>query len=267
MKNRRTTLALLNLLGFIGVIIVNYLANSLPINGQTTGGLSAMYPNLFVPAGFTFSIWGIIYLSLAVFTLTTLIRAFMGKPDLGTERIGIFFFLSCLANMGWIFAWHYLLVPLSLLIMVSFLLVLAAIYLRLEVGKSRVSATQKLIVQLPFSLYLGWISIATVANVSTLLVDSGWNGFGISDVTWTVIMIAAAAAIGVAVALTRRDFIFALVPVWAFFGIYSKRSAADPVVDAIVTTALIGMAVVALAGALGLVGYFRLPKRSAPTTA
>lgn len=260
-KNPRfIRLALLNLVGFIGVVVINYLANALPINGNTTGDLSAFYPNLFVPAGFTFAIWGIIYLSLTIFTITSLGRALTGRSDWGVERIGIFFFLSCFVNMGWIFAWHYRFVPLSLLVMLGILGSLIMIYLRLGIGKKKVSVGEKLVVQLPFSLYLGWITIATVANVTTLLVDNGWTGGGISEATWAVIMIAAATAIGVAAVWTRRDFIFALVPIWAFWGIYSKRAAASPVYEDILTMTLIGMGIMALVGIAAGIRYARLSR-------
>lgn len=257
---RRIQLAVLNLIAFIGVLVVNYLATALPINGNTTGDLSAMYPNLFVPAGFTFSIWGIIYLTLLIFTLTTLVRALMGKRDLGLQKIGIFFFLSCLANVSWILAWHYTLVPLSLLIMLCILGSVLAVYLRLGIGTAKVSALEKLVVHLPFSLYLGWITIATVANFTTLLVDMGWNGFGISESTWTVIMLGIASAIGLFVVIKRRDFFYALVLIWAFFGIFSKRQAVEPVVDSVVLTSQVVMGLAALGLVVAAVLYFRLPK-------
>lgn len=244
------TFALLNLFGYIITLVMNGLANGLPLNGRNTGELSDLYPNLFVPAGFTFSIWGVIYLWLGVWVVYQLVQAFRGNDKAGVGKIGIFFLLSSIANATWIVAWHYELVVLSVIIMLGILFSLIAIYLRLGIGKGRYDTATRALVQAPFSIYLGWITIATVANFTTLLVDYDWNGFGIDPATWTIIMILTATLITLAVLWTRRDFIYALVPIWAFFGIVSKRLDDLVVINPLVTTLYVVMVVIAL-GAVG----------------
>lgn len=219
-------LQILNIAAFLGTIIVNTLANSLPINGIGTGELSDLYPNLFVPAGLTFSIWGVIYLLLLLFTIYQSRKNGQSAVDL----IGPFFILSSLANIGWILAWHYRLVGLSLIIMLILFASLLKIYMSITVEKF-IPATKsfKWFISVPFSVYLGWITVATIANVTALLVNSGWNGFGLSDQFWTVLVIVTALGITLAMLITRRDIAYSLVVVWALTGIVIKRIQADPI--------------------------------------
>src|SRR4030042_324851 len=179
-RQKNTLLSILNLIGFLGTLIVNGLASTLPLNNKTTGELSDQYPNLFVPAGLTFSIWGIIYILLAIFVIYQLISAI--RKDTQTisfiDKIGVLFFITSIANIGWIFAWHYQVLPLSLILMLILLGTLIAIYLRLGIGQSNATKTEKYMVHLPFSVYLGWITIATIANTTALLVNIKWDRFG-----------------------------------------------------------------------------------------
>jgi hypothetical protein len=224
------SLSILNLLGFLGTIIVNALANILPINGVTTGELSDLYPNLFVPAALTFAIWGLIYVLLGIFVIYQLlpsVRRDAQKIDF-VQRIGPLFFISCLANIGWIFAWHYKIVPLSLVMMLILLGCLLAIYLRLNVGKSEARRTEKYSVHLPFSVYLGWITIATIANVTALLVDINWNTWGLGEQFWAVAVIIVGIAIALSVLFTRKDIFYGLVIDWALLGILIKRLSVVP---------------------------------------
>ena len=242
-------LAVLNLLGFLGVLVVNALANALPINGITTGELSDLYPNLFVPAGLTFSIWGVIYVLLALFIVFQIISVIKRSAQglAFTGRIGIFFFISCIANMGWIFAWHYRILPLSLVLMLLLLGSLITIYVRLCIGRSGASKSERYMVHLPFSVYLGWITIATIANVTALLVDAGWNNFGLSGQFWAVLVIAIGIAITLIVLSIRRDVFYALVVDWALLGILLKRLADSSMPDWYVTIAAIaGLIIITL---------------------
>jgi hypothetical protein len=241
-------LRLLNVLGFALTIVLNALANALPINGRTTGELSARYPNLFVPAGLTFSIWGPIYLLLAVFTVYQLVMAARAQAiGVLLDRIGPLFVIASGANIGWIFAWHYRLVGVSLLFMLLLLVALLALYLRLRVGVSDAAPRERYLVHLPFSVYLGWITVATIANVTALLVDLGWNRFGAGEAFWTVAVIAVGTAIALGVLFSRRDVFYSLVVVWALIGIALKRSTADPEpVRSVVVAAVAGLAVISL---------------------
>jgi len=240
-------LSILNLLGFLGTIVVNGLANALPINNKTTGELSDQYPNLFVPAGLTFSIWGLIYILLAIFIiyqLTIVIRKGTQQSSF-IERIGLLFFGSSVANIGWIFAWHYEIVPLSLVFMLLLLGCLIAIYLRLNIGKSASPKTDKYLVHLPFSVYLGWITIATIANVIALLVDVNWNTFGLGEQFWAVAVIVVCIAIALSILLTRKDIFYCLVVDWALLGILIKRLAVETVPDqSVIVITIVGLVLI-----------------------
>lgn len=241
-------LALANFIGFAFMIVMNVLANALPVNGKTTGELSDMYHNLFVPAGLTFSIWGVIYILLTLLVIyqgVLVIKMSTGGVGI-LQNIHIWFFLSCLLNGSWILAWHHQKVGLSLLIMVGLLASLLTIYLRLRIGKETVPGATRYLVHLPFSIYLGWISIATIANVTAWLVHTGWSGWGISQAAWTVIMLATAVVLAYLMLFTRHDTFFALVVAWALFGIWLKRSGAPDPVPVVTWTALSGLILVVL---------------------
>jgi hypothetical protein len=125
--------------------------------------------------------------------------------------------------MGWIFAWHHRRLPLSMLLMLILLLSLIALYLRLGVGTPGAGTAKKLLAHLPFSVYLGWITVATIANAAALLVALGWNRFGLSEELWTVAVLLAATILTALVLLLRRDSFYALVVVWALAGIVIAR--------------------------------------------
>ena len=245
-KNRLVlTLSILNLVGVIGTVVVNALATTLPINNITTGELSDLYPNLFVPTGLTFAIWGLIYILLAIFVVYQLlpsVRRDAQKADF-ILRIGPLFFISCLANIGWIYAWHYKIVPLSLALMLILLGSLLAIYLRLKVGKSKAAKTEKFSVHLPFSVYVGWITIATIANVTALLVNINWNAWGLGEQFWAVAVIIVGIAIALSVLFTRKDIFYTLVVDWALLGILLKRLSDTTMPDQnVIIVTIVGLA-------------------------
>jgi hypothetical protein len=244
----------LNLIAFLATVAVNAMANALPINGKTTGELSDLYPNLFVPSGLTFSIWGLIYLLLAIFAVYQIAAPNRNTADF-LQKVGPLFIAASAANIGWIFVWHYQRVSASLVLMLVLLASLLAIYLRLGIGAGSASWRERIQVRLPFSIYLGWITVATIANVTAWLVHIGWNRFGASQELWTVVMVVAAALITLAVLLTRNDLFYALVILWAFLGILIKRLAVDsPPSRAIIVTVVVAMA------AVGLVLILRIPR-------
>ncbi len=209
---------------FTAMIIVNALANALPINGQTTGQVSDAYPNLFAPAAQAFAIWGLIYLLLAGYTLYQA-GAFHGDSDAINNnllnKIGILFSVSCIANASWIFSWHYHRIPLSMAFIVVILLCLIMIN---ELTRNKqLSARQYFFVRLPFSVYFGWITVATIANATALLVSVGWKGAGIAESTWTAAIIVVGLAIGLTTMLRNKDAAYGLVFVWAYAGILLKH--------------------------------------------
>jgi hypothetical protein len=242
-------LSVLNIIGFLGTVIVNALANTLPINNKTTGELSDQYPNLFVPAGLTFSIWGLIYILLAIFVVYHLICAIRKDTQRWNfiDRIGILFFITCIANIGWIFAWHYEILPLSMVLMLLLLVCLIIIYLLLSIGKSDSPGAEKYLVHLPFSIYLGWISIATIANATAILVNANWNTFGLGEQFWTVAVIIVGIVIALAMLFQRKDIFYCLVVDWALVGILIKRLAVDSMpYQSVVVATIAGLSLITL---------------------
>ncbi|MGD9092817.1 MAG: tryptophan-rich sensory protein, partial [Anaerolineales bacterium] len=207
--NKDTLRQVLVVLAVIAVIAINILATTLPLNGLDTGEISDRFDIYFVPAGYVFSIWSLIYLGLIAYAIFQALPAQKENPRL--RSIGYLFILSCLANIIWLFLWHYEVFLFTLVAMLILLLSLIAIYLRLDVGRAQVSRGEKWCVHIPFSIYLGWITVATIANATQLLYFLGWNGWGISPEIWAVIMLAAGVIISAAMSLSRADIAYSLV--------------------------------------------------------
>lgn len=212
-----------NILAFLATLIVNGLAGSTTIiGGKITAQISDANPTLITPAGYVFSIWGIIYILLGVFVIFQALPSEKGKDY--QKRIGWLFILSSLLNIAWLFLWQFeQLIP-SVALMFLLLATLITIYLRLDVGKSAASLRERLAVYLPFSVYLGWISIASIANVAVALVSVNWDGFGINPETWATLIIIIALVITLLVIATRKDIAYGLVIIWALAGIAAKQS-------------------------------------------
>ncbi len=208
-------------------LTVNGLANALPINGQTTGEISDRFAVFFVPAGYVFSIWGLIYLALIAFAIYQLLPN--QRENSLLKEIAPAYWLGSLANTAWIFLWHYENFPLTLVAMIVLLATLLFMYVRISKAWPDLDRNQKWFVQLPFSIYLGWISVATIANVSQVLFNAGWNGWGISAIAWTVIMLAVATFLGLMMQWRENDSAYVLVLIWAFIGIASKHASTNGV--------------------------------------
>lgn len=230
-----------NVVAFLVTVLVNALANTSVLNGKTTGEISDLYPTLVTPAGYVFSIWGFIYILLLVFVIFQVLPS--QKEKAFQKEVGVLFVLSSVFNVTWLFLWQYEQITSSVIAMFALLATLIMIYLRLNIGKSSVSLREKLCVHLPFSVYLGWITVASIANVAAALVSINWDGFGLSDVTWAVLVIVVALIITLLVVFTRRDVAYGLVIIWALAGIAVKQSGTQ----SIVTTAEISAVVVAVA--------------------
>lgn len=236
----------LSVAAYIVMVVVNGLANILPLNGKNTKDISDSFDVYFVPAGYVFSIWGVIYLALLAYTIYQALPSQRENPAL--RSIGWLIILSCAANTAWLFTWHWLLLPLSLPVMLIFLGTLIAIYLRLVTGRARVSTAERWLVHLPFSIYLGWITVATIANATDLLYYLNWDGWGIGAQTWAVIMLAATIIIAALVMISRRDVAYLVVLVWAIAGIAFKQSDGDaPAVQVAAITAAVLVAIFAVA--------------------
>ena len=213
----------MNIIAFVLTALVNGLAGSTTIlGGKFTAEISDMHPTLITPAGYVFSIWGVIYILLGIFVVFQALPSEKGKEH--QNRIGWLFILSSLLNIFWLFLWQYEYLSLSVVLMFLLLATLIAIYLRLNIGKSAASLREKLAVHLPFSFYLGWITIASIANVAVFLVSENWDGFGISQETWATLIIIIALLITLLVIVTRKDVAYGLVIIWALVGIAVKQS-------------------------------------------
>jgi len=254
------TLQVSNTVSTVLMFLINMLASVGLINNTTPGALSDKLPNLFVPSGVTFSIWGVIYVLLFLFVAYQL-RGLGGRDvedSAYLEKIGWFFVASNFFNIAWIFAWHYELVPLSLVFMILLFVSLLAIYLRLEIGDRRktISLRKRLFYQVPFSVYLGWITVATIANVTAVLVWAGTEPYTEWAVILTVVVIIVATLIATLVLWNRGDIAYGLVIVWALVGIVVKRVDPNYFVE-LTVAASAGMGVVVILIVLASLMFLR----------
>ncbi len=240
-------------------LVINGLANALPLNGQTTGQISDRFNVYFVPAGYVFSIWGLIYIGLIAYAIYQALPSQRVNPRLRATAWWIV--LGGLANSAWIFLWHYNQFPLTLVAMLVLLATLIVTYLRLGVGRTKITSGERWAVHLPFSIYLGWITVATIANISDVLDYLQWNRFGLAPEIWMDIVLAAVVVIAALMSFTRRDVAYAAVLLWALAGISVKQAA----VPAVVTSTRITFGLVALTLAAAL--FVRRPGQAKRVTA
>ncbi|MBL6446819.1 hypothetical protein JMN32_10885 [Fulvivirga sp. 29W222] len=224
----------LNILGLVTVITVNALANILPINGMSTGQVASMYPNLFTPASITFSIWTVIYLLLTGFCISP----FISRDSKKAESISRLFLITCLLNSSWILTWHHLLIEWSLIIMILLLVILSMIYVKIHT-KPPNSTREKWLVHKPFSIYLAWISVATIANTAALLSAYGFSST--SPENWVIAMIIATQLLVYLISKKYQDIAFALVMIWALIGIIIKRTDIEPVFQPIIIACILAI--------------------------
>ena len=247
-----------SIVAFIAVIVVNYLSNALPLNGQTPKDVSDNFPTLFTPDSFTFAIWGVIYFALTLFVIYQALPAQRNNPAVST--VSKLFIINCIANICWIFAWHYNFMLTSLFIMLVILFTLIRIYNRLNIANGSDSFSQHVFLFLPFSLYLGWISVATLANLSVVQVAMGWESVGLSEINWTLLKLAVAAVVGAIVVLRRGDIFFGLVIVWAANGIMSKQAGTPEIYGAAGMLAAMLVVIVAYEAIRQLMGNSVAPR-------
>jgi len=221
-SGRSVPLQALNAVFFVATVAVNGLAGSTTLlGGKSSADVSDLYPTLITPAGFTFSIWGIIYTLLLVFAVYQALPRNRNQSFL--QQISFLFALSGVLNIFWLFLWHYEFISFSVVLMLGLAATLIAVYLRLGVGRAGVALSERIMVHVPFSVYLGWITVASIANVAVALTAAGWDGGGIQPVDWAVLVLAVAILIAVIAVVTRKDAAYSLVIVWALFGIMSKQ--------------------------------------------
>jgi hypothetical protein len=231
----------------LATIVVNVLASTLPLGGKDTGQISDQFQVFFVPAGYVFSIWGLIYLGLIAYTVYQALPK--QREEATLERVGFLYVGSALANIIWLFTWHYEVFPLTILFMLALLVLLIVIYLTLGTGRTATSPANRWLVHVPFSIYLGWITVATVANFTSLFSWLGWgNGYDTASAVWAAIMLVVATVVAVLMSVRHGDIAYIAVIVWAFAGIAVKHSGNTLVA----TTAWVMAAVAAISLVVGV---------------
>lgn len=244
-SNNSSILRYANIVFFVLTVIVNSLAGSTTLlGGKLTATISDTNPTLITPAGYVFSIWGIIYILLGIFVVYQALPSQRDKDY--QNKIGWLFIVSSLANIIWLFLWQYNYLSVSIVLMFILLATLILIYIRLGIGKSKAPLREKLAVHLPFSVYLGWITVASIANVAVTLVSLKFNGFGISPEVWAILVVAVALVITTLMLITRKDIAYSLVIIWALVGIGVKQVGNPTIVMLTeVSTAIVAIALVA----------------------
>jgi benzodiazapine receptor len=211
-----------NIAAFALMITINGLAGTTVLNGRTTAQVSDIYSNPFTPAGYVFAIWGIIYALLSVFVIYQALPKQNSK--LFQKKVGVLFIISSILNVVWLFLWQYDYITSSVIVMFALFVTLSAIYVRLGIGKLKSPLKEKMLVHLPFSVYLGWITVASIANVAAALVSVGWDGLGLGAETWAIIAMGIALIVSLTAITFRKDIAYALVVIWAFAGIAVEQS-------------------------------------------
>ena len=237
------------ILGIVATLVINSMATLLPINGQTTAEISDRFPLLITPPGYIFSIWGLIYTGLIAYGVFQVLPS--RRDDARLQRIAWLFVISCVANCAWILLWHYNQTALTVPVMLGLLLTLITIDRRID-RDAPLRIDEIIFLRLPFSIYLGWISVATIVNLTVMLYDGGWNGFGVAPEIWTALLLAVSTVLSATMGLRKGDAAFALVVAWAASGIAAKN-AALPLVSSMAWVATI---VSLLAAAVAIFLFF-----------
>ncbi|MBG1242170.1 tryptophan-rich sensory protein [Nostoc sp. NZL] len=215
---------LVTLAAIFGAFIINVVSNVFPLNGLSIGEISnTLFKNvLIIPANYAFAIWGLIYLGLFAFGVYQALPEQRHEPDF--RKTGYLLVIACVAQSIWVYLFLSRLFALSVIAMLFILLPLIAVYVQLEIGNKRVPRLKKWCVHFPISIYLGWISVATIVNVACALSFQGWNGWGISAVIWTLIMLLIATAVAAVIVIQRGDIAYTGVILWALVAIALKHS-------------------------------------------
>lgn len=241
------TWPLIGLVGLVATIAVNGLANALPLNGQTTGEIINRDPVYFLPASWVFSIWGLIYLALVAFVVYSLLPA--GRRNPRVQRLGPPFAISCVANGVWLFLWHWERFTLSTVAMAVLLLSLIACYAIAWDRRGTTTIAERALLRFPFSLYLGWVSVATIANVTVALDRAGWGGGGLAPEAWAALMVLVGGVLAALIGLTRSDPVYPAVFVWAFVGLAIRQRETELIAVTAIAVA-IAAAVIAIVALL-----------------
>lgn len=261
------SIKLLALISYIVTMIINFLVGSTTvIGGQNTAQVSDKYANLFAPAGITFTIWGVIYLALAIFLLR-IFGVYKSKKkqlnDVKLAEVTKLFIATSVLNVAWLFSWQYEIFLLSVVLMFGLLAVLIRIHAMLYGEK--LSQSESIAITLPFSLYFGWITVASIANVTTWLASVNWNGYGLTEVSWMVIILIVGAGVALAQTARHPDWVYLAVIVWAYAGILTKhlsRTGWDSKYPVVIITVSILLSVLSTVTFLSAIGVIKKPSET-----
>jgi translocator protein len=220
-----------NVIAYLVTLVANGLAVALPLNGNSTAELSDRFPVLITPANYVFSIWTLIYILLGAFVLYQALPRMRTDADL--RAIGYLPVVAGALNTLWIVLWHFEMFAATVPVMLALLGTLILIYFPLRSVRTR-SGAKRWVIGLPFSVYLGWITVATIANISQMLYWTGFRGGPLSEEAWAVIVLAIGVAIAALMLLREADWVYALVIIWAYVGIAAKQTAMGAVLGALI---------------------------------
>ena len=210
---------LANLLAILAAFFTNVLANIAPIKGLTIGEISNTFfvDVLITPASYAFAIWGLIYLGLISLGIYQALPN--NRNNAYLQKMGYYLVISSLAQIVWVFLFLSEFFVISTVAMFAILIPLILLYLKLNISFNSITKKQKWLVNFPISIYFGWITVATIVNVALTLSWIEWNGFGLSNVVWTILMIIVAAIVGILIRITRQDKVYSGVFIWALVAI------------------------------------------------
>ncbi|MFW9844353.1 MAG: hypothetical protein ACFFEV_07245 [Candidatus Thorarchaeota archaeon] len=242
MSKKPNILQIVNILAIVITIIVNAIVEAIPLNGVTSKDVSDYFPSLFTPPGYVFSIWSVIYTLLIIFMIY---QALPSQRDASyLKPTAVFFVIGGIINDSWLILFHYAyaqpaLYAITPILIGLFLVLMLYTYVRLEIGVANVPTKTKLAVHLPISVYAGWVSLAFIANIASVLnVIIPGIPQAIQEI-WTALVIIVALAITLLMLVLRRDAAFGLVVIWATIGISTAQSAIPIIYFSAIGTALV----------------------------
>jgi hypothetical protein len=238
-SNRGLLGQITTLVAIIAAFVVNVWSNIFPIGGLNIGKISNILFKdvLITPANYAFAIWGLIYLGLLAFGIYQILPA--QRNDLNLRKVGYLLVIACISQIAWVYLFLLRMFVLSVVAMLGILLPLIGIYLQLANRSILTSPVQKWCVRLPMSIYLSWISVATVVNFACALYAVRWNGWGISATTWTILMVIIASAIALRITTQYSDTAYTWVTVWALVAVAIKQSSNLPLLTVTVSSAIV----------------------------
>lgn len=219
-------LRVIQVLAYVATLLINWAAVAIPLFGRDTGAISDMFPTAITPAGYAFSIWSLIYTLLAGFVILPWLTTYRNHPV--WQRLGFWFLVSCVMNMSWIILWHALLISWSVEVMIVLLVSLAVLYVRTRAVRQSGTWAMRVFVSGTFSIYLGWISVATIVNIAVALYRLNWNGWGLSEAQWAIVLLVIAGGLAFYIAYRYRDVAYGGVIAWASYAVAVNQEVIYP---------------------------------------